>query len=54
MPLPLDPTKVESTATEKKVHGRREKESGARLYAGVRMTLTKLSQTFILPHDARR
>jgi hypothetical protein len=40
MPLPLDPTKVESTATEKEVYGRREEESGARLFAGVRMTLT--------------
>lgn len=36
----LDPTKTESTATDKEVHGRREEESEARLLAGVWMTLT--------------
>lgn len=50
----LDLTKTESTATDKEVHGRQEEESGSRLVAGVWMMLTNLSQTFILPHDARR
>lgn len=49
----LDPTKVESTATEKEVHGRREEESRARI-CGCTDDVDLLSQIFKLPHDARR